>query len=330
MDALSDFNRDLEARGVSQARRRDHLRVLRQLSGYLAPNSLLMASADDLTTYLARREEAGYAPNTLRKERQMALSFFTWAREAGQISTETLVALRSAVSPQGATNRVRPEPYSPKELRIFRELINERWPLMDEVRARKFVRRWKNGDTPYSRIRKHAIRLQLDAVISLALHGGLRRGEIFALQLDDIHYDNAYAVVWSGERWNSAHREIPYTEDARAAVKAWLDFRACMGVEHGDPWLNLWAARTAREPIKRDAFAKLLSSYVAPGLNYRRLRHTCGIAWLKAGMTLWEAQRLLGQASLMDTLPYGEAIGAALQGRVERGEGRFSEALATA
>ena len=330
MDALRDFARDLEARGVSDARRRDHLRVLRQLGGFLAPRALTAARADDLTAYLAQRSEAGYAPNTLRKERQMALSFFTWAHESGHASAETLMSMRSVASPPAGTSRIRPVPYSPKELRRFREAINERWPLMDDNRARKFVRRWKNGDTPYSRIRKHAIRLQLDAVISLALHGGLRRGEILALHVDDLHYDNACVVVWGGERWNSPHREVPFTEDARAAVKAWLDFRARMGVDHRSPWLNLWAEKTAREPIKPDAFAKLLSSYVAAELSYRRLRHTCGIGWLKAGMTLWEVQRFLGHAALKDTLPYGEAMKVDLQRRVERHEGSFSEALTAA
>ncbi len=328
MDVLRDFGLDLEHKGVSQARQRDHLRVLRQIAAFLAPAALTTASAENLTAYLAERNEAGYAPNTLRKERQMVLSFLTWAHETGRVSAENLLAMQSVVSPQGATSRSRPENYSSKELRFFREVINTRWPLMDDARARKFARRWENGDTPYSRIRKHAIRLQLDAVISLALHCGLQRREIFALHVDDLHYDNAYIVVWSGERWHSSHREVPYTEEARAAVRAWLDFRACMGVKHDSPWLNLWAAKTAREPLGPDTFAKLLSAYVDPSLSYRRLRHTCGIAWLKAGMKLWEVQRFLGHASLRDTLPYGEAVETSLQARVERRQGSFSEALA--
>ena len=327
---LEDFKTALDARGTSKARRQDFLRVLGQLEVFIAPKTLCDAADQDVAAYLLQKHEDGYAPNTLRKERQMALSFFSWAYQARYIDAETVMSMRAVVLPPGATSRIRPVPYSPKELRRFREAINERWPLMDDNRARKFVRRWKNGDTPYSRIRKHAIRLQLDAVISLALHSGLRRGEILALHLDDMHYDNAYIVVWRGEPWNSPHREVPYTEEARAAVKAWLDFRACMGVEHGCPWLNLWAARTAREPIKPDAFAKLLASYVASDLSYRRLRHTCGIGWLKAGMTLWEVQRFLGHATLKDTLPYGEAMKANLQRRVERQEGAFSEALAAA
>ena len=59
------------------------------------------AGGEDLAAYLTQNREAGYAPNTLRKERQMALSFFTWAYETERISAETLIALRSVVSPQG-------------------------------------------------------------------------------------------------------------------------------------------------------------------------------------------------------------------------------------
>lgn len=99
MNALASFACSLEARGVSEARRRDHLRVLRQLTDFLAPASLAAAKPVDLAAYLAQQDEAGYAPNTLRKERQMALSFFTWAHETGRVSAETLIAMQSVVSP---------------------------------------------------------------------------------------------------------------------------------------------------------------------------------------------------------------------------------------
>src|SRR5262245_14571411 len=99
MDALADFVCSLEARGISEARRRDHLRVLRQLSDFLVPTSLATARPTDLSAYLARQNEAGFAPNTLRKERQMALSFFTWAHKTGRVSAETLIAMQSVVSP---------------------------------------------------------------------------------------------------------------------------------------------------------------------------------------------------------------------------------------
>jgi integrase len=330
MAVIEDFGATLNARGVSAARAHDQVRVLHQLAAFLSPRSLCDANGEDLGAHLAQRSVAGYAAGTVAKERQMALSFFFWAYEMQHISAEAFLSLKSVPTPAGATSRIRPVPYKPKELRKFRELLNVRWPVMDDARAMRFVERWGKGVTPYARIRKHAIRLQLDAVISLALHCGLRRGEIFALSLDDMHYDNAFVVVRHGEGRSSTFREVPFTKIAKAAVKDWIEFRTAMGVGHEHPWLNLWAEKTAREPIKFDAFARLPAGYVAPGLSYRRLRHTCGIGWLKAGMNLWEVQRFLGHSSLADTLPYGEAMKADLERRVERLEGSFAETVAPA
>jgi len=260
----------------------------------------------------------------------MALSFFAWAYQEGKVGAETLIAMRSTASPTGATDRARPQPYSAKELRAFREALDHRWRPLEDRDALRSVERWRAGRSPYPRIRRHAIRLQLDAIIALALHGGLRRRELLALTVDDMHHDNAYVVVWSGGRSESTAREVPFTDAARASVAAWLEFRAAMGADHGRPWLNLWAARTALEPIGPDAFAKLPAIYVAPGLSYRRLRDTRAVGWLKAGMTLWEVQRLLGHARLKDTLPYGEAVRADLECRVGRLQGRFGGILLAA
>ena len=132
------------------------------------------------------------------------------------------------------------------------------------------------------------------------------------LHVDDLHPDNAYVVVWRGERFESEAREVPFTPALREQVAAWIDFRAAMKPEHNRPWLGLWAADTARQAIAGDTFDKLLANYLGRQWTFRRLRHTAGINWLKAGMTIWELQRLLGHRMLKDTLPYGEAVEVAL------------------
>ena len=330
MELLAEFGANLDARGISEARKRDHLRVLRQFDAFLTPRSLHDAKGPDLAAYLSKRGDDGCAPNTLRKERQMLVGVYLWAYDNHHLSADTFLSMRSVPTPAGATSRISPDPYTRKELLKFREALNLRWPLMDEERAWRFARRWREEITPYARIRKHAIHLQLDAIMSIALQCGLRRGEIFALHLDDVHYDNAYIVVDRGERWNRVYHGVPFTKVARAAVEAWIEFRSCLRVDHQHPWLNLWAEKTAREPIKPDAFAKLLSSYVAPELSYRRLRHTCGVVWLKTGMDLWVVQSILGHSTLKDTLPYAEAIKVDLEGRVKRLQGPFADAVAPA
>lgn len=248
----------------------------------------------------------------------MILGFFSWLFEAGHLRGDALLALRAVRTPDGASARSRPEPYSRKELRRLRVVMDERWPKLPKSEATKRVTRWREGITPYPRIRRHAIRLQLEAVVALCLHAGLRRAEVFALHIDDVHYDNAHVVVWRGERFGSDAREVPFTQACRESVREWIEFRAAMKPGHDRPWLNLWAADTAREPVARETFDKLLANYLGQEWSYRRMRHTAGVNWLRAGLTIWELQRLLGHRTIKDALPYGEAIETPLERRMER------------
>lgn len=324
---LTAYDADLADRGISDARRRDSRRVLDSFGASLGERSLFQATGGDLRAFLERRAAEGCAPSTLRKERHIVLAYFGWAKDVSHINGDTLLSLRDVKTPAAVSSRSRPCPYTSKELRRLRGVVDDRWPRLTDEAALRRVTRWSEGITPYPRIRHHAIRLQLDAVIALSLHGGLRRSEIFRLHLDDLHYDNAYIVVWRGERFGSEAREVPFTEDCRARVKGWIEFRSAMRPTHDRPWLNLWSGNTARSPLGKDAFDKLLASYLGREWTFRRLRHTAGINWLKAGMTIWELQRLLGHRMLKDTLPYGEAMEVALSSRVERLERALSDRL---
>src|SRR5450756_1898208 len=87
-----------------------------------------------------------------------------------------------------------PQPYNRNELRTLRSTLDERWPKLSPEEADRWLRRVRDGRSPYSRVRVHAIRCQLDAILALALHLGLRRAEIFRQDIRFIHNDN-YAVI---------------------------------------------------------------------------------------------------------------------------------------
>jgi len=138
-----------------------------------------------------------------------------------------------------------PRPYNQTELRLLRATLDEAWPLLEAEEIRYWASRWQRGISPYSRVRVHAIRLQLDAVIALALDCGLRRNEILTLTEDWMHYDNLGVVVWHPPGpWTGEVREVPYTDRVRTTIWRWLEFRALIGPEHDSPWLNLWAEET--------------------------------------------------------------------------------------
>lgn len=221
------------------------------------------------------------------------------------------------------------QPYKRPELSALRRTLADRWPLLEGEEAPYWIDRWHRGISPYSRIRSHAIRLQLEAIIALALDCGLRRNELLALTEDWMYYDNLGVVVWQPPcPWKGEVREIPYTDRVRTTIWRWLEFRALIGADHDSPWLNLWAEETIRQPLRPDAFNRLLRTYVGPGWSYRRLRDTCAVAWLNAGLPVEHVRRLLGLSSLEATLPYARLAKGTLERRMTRVEERFAEELA--
>jgi integrase len=205
----------------------------------------------------------------------------------------------------------------------------DRWPLLEGEAAAYWLDRWCRGISPYSRVRSHTIRLQLEAIIALALDCGLRRNEILALTEDWMHYDNLGVVVWQPPGpWQGLHREVPYTARTRKAIWAWIEFRTLIGPEHDSPWLNLWAEETIRRPLRPDAFHRLLRIYIGREWSYRRLRDSCAVSWLNAGLPLEHVRRLLGLSSLEATLPYARLARGSLERRMARVEERFAEEIA--
>ena len=224
--------------------------------------------------------------------------------------------------------QVRPQPYSRGEVAALWSALDERWPTLPPDEAERWLRRWGDGRSPYARVRSHAIRLQLEAIITLALRCGLRRREIRALDVDSAHYDNSYIVVWDhGIPWAGPCREAPYPESARDVLREWVEFRALVRPDHGSMWLNLWAEDTVGQPIKRDTFDKLLRTYLGEGWTLKRLRDTCAVTWIRAGLPLEHLRQMLGLATLEAVLPYAALAGGDVHRKTQRLDSAFTAAL---
>src|SRR5579859_3768962 len=104
-----------------------------------------------------------------------------------------------------------PQPCTRSQLRALQAILGERWPKLPREEAEKWLPRYSEGRSPYNRVRVHAIRLQIDAIVALALQMGLRRSEIFRLSVNDVHFDNAGAVVRDRSGSYDNAREVPIT-----------------------------------------------------------------------------------------------------------------------
>jgi integrase len=213
-----------------------------------------------------------------------------------------------------------PQPYNRTELRALQSVLDQRWPKLPREEAEKWLQRYKDGRSPYSRVRVHAISCQLDAIVSLSLHLGLRRSEIFRLTVDDAHPYNAGVLVRHRSGDLNRAREVPWTSRAHFALERWIKCRFCLGAEHGQLWLNLHSAMTADQPMTSHTFNRLLGTYLGPEWTFSRLRVTAAVSWARCGLPLERLRELLGLARIEDVLPYARL---AVTGSLERDIDRF-------
>jgi integrase len=286
--------------------------------------------AEALTGFLEAKLAAGAHPNTVRKYLGMVRAHYRRKYERGRVSAEVLLDVLSIKPPPESSRCAHPQPYRRKELSTLWATLDERWPKLDDDEASHRLRRWLDGRSPYSRMRTHAIRSQLDAVIALALYCGLRRREIFRLDDDSMHDDNACVVVWCDETapWHGGkYRTVSYTDSARARIAPWCRIRSALRTDHSRAWLNLHAERTVREPMSRHVFNKVPRTYLGAGWTFGRLRATCAVNWAKAGLLPEHLRQVLGYSSLNDVLPFLALVGGDAEREMNRREDAFVDQL---
>lgn len=337
MSAVLDrFEAEYQAyHGMSEKRRRDQLKELRAFAEFAKKDSPEKCDGQDFRAYLAHLVglETLHV-NTIRKRGNMIRPFFGWCYEAGLINGETLMAVRTVSNPNGASAQSTPKPYKPKELKRFWAELEASWPYVEE----KWWRRWRRGSSKYKRIASHVMRLQIEAIVALALDCGLRRSEIFFLDIDDVHPDNEYIVVrprTERENGKNREREVPHTEESRTHVRRWLDMRRELGVDHDRLWISAFANQAEGgwlQPMSFERFEKLLQTignhHPEKGDDYWRLhrfRHTCATNWLRSGMDLEVLSRLIGHAKLAQTLTYAQIVRDDIAKQVTKHEGRFQQ-----
>jgi integrase len=286
---------------ISERRQGQVLTALARFEAFLIDTPLEDATDNDLRAWLVSLLGEGLAPSTVAWHLKMVKPFYRWCWQRRVISADDFLRLRYVAPPRGYDPGV-PRPYSRKELRRLWAELDARFPYA----PLKILKRYHKGTSPFRSVKRHAMRLQLDAMIDLALVCGLRRGEIYALSIDDCHWDNKYIVV-HGKRvdQNPKVREVPYPDSTRAAITRWWHFRVSMG-----PVTNaLWLSVTGPDPaaaLTEDRMHRILHSFGDWQLH--RLRHTCATGRLRGrnAMTLEQLQRFLGHASLAQTLRYAE------------------------
>lgn len=323
---LQRFKREYQSyHELSSGRRQEQVKAIASMAA-LAEKAPEDCDADDVRAYLGDLSEHGRHVNTIRKELNMLRPWFNWGWEAGLIDADTLLRVQRVAAPRNSSAQSTPKPYTKKELGEFRVELDRAWPTVDD----KFWARWKRGTSHFRRVQPHMMRIQIEAIVALALHCGMRRQEIFRASLEDIHYDNEFVVIRhaKGDIDGDKEREVKHTNASREAVRAWIELRTILGPSHDSVWLSLAWESVALRPMRKTRFNELLTTIQPKGRwHLHRFRHTAGTEWLRAIRRLEIVQKLLGHANLQQTLAYAKLVRDDVHREVSKSELQFEEAV---
>jgi integrase len=322
VDVVSRFaGEHFTLNSISQRRQDQVLAALARLAAFL-PGDLIDATDHDLRAWMVSLlADDGLAPSTVAWHLKMVMPFYTWCWRSRLISPDDLMRLREVSPPRGYNASV-PRPYTRKQLAALWAALEGRWAYAPE----SAIHRWRTGIAKWPRVKSHAMRLQLTAIIELALVCGLRRNEIYRLSIDDCHWDNKYIVV-HGKRHdqNDKVREVPYPDSTREAIAAWFRFRGLMGATTDCLWLSV----TGPDPVMAlsEWRMKQVLNTLPGDWQLHRLRHTCATERLRAGMELEKLQRFLGHANLQQTMRYAQLVRGDIHKASERIDADFQRAI---
>ncbi|MEW5829693.1 MAG: tyrosine-type recombinase/integrase [Chloroflexota bacterium] len=138
------------------------------------------------------------------------------------------------------------------------------------------------------------------AAFYLLWQGGMRRGEVEELRLEDLDLEQKRLSVRDGK--GRKDRTVYLTETAICAVQEYLAVRGDGSGDH----VFLYRQAPLKKDIVRDQI-KHAGERAGVKVYPHRLRHTCATQLLNAGCRVTSIQRFLGHKKLSSTMVYAKA-----------------------
>jgi integrase len=224
------------------------------------------------------------------------------ARTVRYIHTTLHKALKQAVMdgliPHNATESVKPPQLSREEMH---PLTPEQAKLLLQV--------------------AHKIGDRLEALYVLAIHTGLRQGELLGLKWDDVDLEDGSlqvrrtltitksGPVFTAPKTTSSRRSVKLTSHAIEAVTHHLERQLGEIDRVGSLWSEnglIFASETGeplnRHNLTRRSFKPLLKRVGLPEIRFHDLRHTCATLLLTRNVNPKIVSEMLGHSSIAITL----------------------------
>jgi site-specific recombinase XerD len=281
-DALSEYDRDLRARGSAERTRRAYAVDLGGFSEWVSPQGLGPGDVRhrDVRRYAAGLSSGGAAPATVARKLAAIrglYGFLVRTERAGQNPAEL-------VSSPKRSEKL-PSVLSTEQMRTLLERIPARTPL--ELRDR--------------------------AMLELAYSCGLRCEEIVNLDEAAIDFESEQLRVLGK---GSKERILPVGAPAQSALRRYLERgRRALAVDPRERalFLSKSGRRLSNSDITRRLGLWTREAALAAGVSPHSLRHSFATHLLEGGADLRTIQELLGHASISTTQVYTRVDAARLR-----------------
>ena len=191
------------------------------------------------------------------------------------------------------------------------------WELLDQspMKGIKFLPE-NNARLRYlsreecDRLVESCIAPHLRAIVTVALHTGMRSGEIRSLQWNDLDFDSGFIIIRDSK--NGEPRHIPMDS---TVVDLFRNYPRTAGTEFVFP-----NAAGDRLGWVQHGFRKALVRAGLSDLHFHDLRHTFASQWMMAGGDLYVLKSILGHKSIAMTQRYAHLSPAYKRAMVDRME----------
>ena len=264
---------------------------VRQLRESFARRSMQSLKGADIMAHVARRRSEGVSDSTINRELEVLSAAINHVRHALEWDI--------------------PNPVPGRKLRKAPPRV--RWLTREE--ADRLIAAARGTRSPW-----------LASLILLALHTGMRRGEMLGLEWARVDLKQGLVHLYDVHTKTARHRSVPLNRSAREALLAQARFRAAHCPD--SPWVFCKPDGSRIRDVHK-GFRTARRKAGIEDFRFHDLRHTCA-AWLvSTGVPLSEVRDLLGHTNVTMTERYAhlapERVREAVQ-RLDRPWSRFGHA----
>lgn len=276
--------------------RKTGLETLKRLNANFS--ELMNLSLEELSPLLvekwnAEQRKRGKAPATINRDVVALKAVLSKAVDWGWLETSPLIKLK----PLRTDDRAKVRYLNEDEEKRLLDALEARDRLI--ISRRTSGNRWraKRGHPLLPRLDGEVYPDYLTPMVLLAMHTGLRRGELFSLSWEHVDLNKATVTVAGDKAKSGKTRHIPLNSTALYALKA----RKKQRPEHG----LVFPSKDGNQMNNvRKAWANLLKDSDINNFRWHDLRHHFASRLVMAGVDLNTVRELLGHSELTTTLRY--------------------------